>query len=342
VKIEVLCAATKEAYDKYLLTKSCSLFYYSSKYKDFLKDLLRCEDKYLLAVDGGRIRGILPLMYSGRDKGRIYNSLPYYGSNGGIISDDSEAYRELAGAYNEMALCETTLSSTIISNPFARQDTTDITHNFQDYRIGQFSSLSFQGKSGDGLVGHVGASARRNIKKAINEGVTVEIDPTQLDRLRQIHQTNIRDIGGIPKCDMFFTLVPRYFTPSQDYNLYVAKKDGVMVAGLLVFFFNQTVEYFIPAIDRRHSSSQPLALILKTAMSDAVQRGFHWWNWGGTWASQVGVYRFKRKWAAMDQKYQYFTQLNDTSILSWNPNRVLETFPGFFVVPFSALGGLHE
>ena len=181
------------------------------------------------------------------------------------------------------------------------------------------------------------SSAERNVKKAIRQGVTVEVDHSQLGRLCEMHTENIQSIGGIPKSKTFFELVPWHFIPGHDFDLYVAKRDGIIIAGLLVFYFNKTVEYFTPAIDHDHRSYQPLSLIIMTAMSDSAKKGFKWWNWGGTWESQVGVYRFKRKWAAGERKYCYHTQLNDLSVLSWPREKILETFPNFFIVPFSAL-----
>jgi hypothetical protein len=68
-----------------------------------------------------------------------------------------------------------------------------------------------------------------------------------------------------------------------------------------------------------------------------VRRGCRLWNWGGTWTSQGGVYRFKRKWGAEDRPYRYFIRINDRSVLDATPEELLERFPHFYVVPFSAL-----
>ena len=344
MRVETLRPELTEAYDQYLMSHDCSLLYYSSKYKNLLKDLLGCEEEYLLCMEGTNIRGVLPLMFTKGDKGRVYNSLPYYGSNGGIIADNPEAYRELVNAYNAIACNETTISSTIISNPFAQQDASDIRYNYTDYRIGQFTNIVCQGDAWDEMMARVDSRARRNVRKAVREDVTVEVDHTQMECLRQIHQDNIHTIGGIPKTDKFFALVPRHFTPGQDFELYVARKDGVVIAGLLLFYFNKTVEYYTPAIHHDYRSIQPLPLIIMTALADASRRGFVWWNWGGTWASLTGLYRFKKKWGAMEKKYYYYTQLNDKSILNWTQAEILSSFPNFFVVPFSELntGGTDE
>ena len=109
------------------------------------------------------------------------------------------------------------------------------------------------------------------------------------------------------------------------------------MAGLLLLYFNKTVEYITPAIDADYRSLQPLSLILVEAMTDASRRGFIWWNWGGTWNTQMGLYRFKKKWGALERGYDYYTQLNDLSILEWSREKILEAFPNFYIIPFSAL-----
>jgi lipid II:glycine glycyltransferase (peptidoglycan interpeptide bridge formation enzyme) len=236
-----------------------------------------------------------------------------------------------------MACRPTTIASTLIENPFLEQGESGIVHCYADSRIGQWTSLSAGDADPETLLARIDSSARRNVKKAEAEGIFVEIDCGQMDRLRQMHQDNMRAIGGLPKEDSFFTGVARHFQPGQDYEIYVAKRDGQIIAGLLVFYFNRAVEYFVPAVDHAYRSLQPSSLILITALAEAARRGFKRWNWGGTWETQIGLHRFKRKWAALERRYCYYTQLNDDSILSWSRPRILKTFPGFFVLPFFAL-----
>ena len=337
IRIERLRPQGAGSYDQFLRRHPEALFYHSSKNKEFLKSLLECEEHYLLALDGDRICGALPLLFMESQGKYVYNSLPFYGSNGGIIADNALAYCELAGAYKEIAGRESTISSTIISNPFAQRDSEDLPHNLTDYRIAQFTEIEFAGNHRAEIMSRIDSSARRNVTKATREGVNVKIDDSKLERLREMHQANMNAIGGMAKADQFFSLIPRHFVSGRDFDLYVAEKDGLVIAGLLLLYFNETVEYVTPAIDAEYRTFQPLSLILIEAMTDASRRGFRWWNWGGTWSTQMGVYRFKKKWGAAERHYNYYVQLNDSSILEWSQERILDTFPHFYVAPFSAL-----
>jgi hypothetical protein len=340
VNVQLLTPEDDEAYERHLARHACALFYQSPRYRDFLRALLGCESHYLGVVEGGEIVGSLPLMYADTPAGRVWNSLPYYGSNGGVLADSPEAERALVGAYNELARAPGTLAATVVGNPLAAGHPKGIAHDLTDYRIGQLTPLPAGADDPwEALMAAVDSSARRNVRRAQAEGITVERDPGEVDALRRMHQENMAAIGGLPKSGRFFELFPGCFRPGTDYELWVARKDGAPVAALLAFYYGGTAEYFTPATDAEHRSLQALPLIVMTAMSDAARRGYRWWNWGGTWGVQTGVYRFKKKWAAEDRRYEYLTALNDPSLLERDREELLALAPGFFVVPFHALAG---
>jgi hypothetical protein len=324
-------------YEEFIQGFPGGLFYYSSRYRAFLVDLLNCDERYLLAMKDGSIEGVLPLMYIDGPDGKVYNSLPYYGSHGGILSHNPEAIEVLSCAYNKIATCDGTASSIIVSNLFQDADGQSVESTLEDFRIGQFTDISYQDDARSELMGRIDSSARRNVKRAIANGVTVRRDCSCFGSIMHLHQENISSIGGTPKSARFFDLVPQHFKPERDYDLYVAEKDGALIACLLLFYYNNVVEYFTPAIDAEYRPDQPLALIIMTAMTEAAERGFRIWNWGGTWESQTGVHRFKKKWAAEERNYKYHIYLNNRKILERSKSEILENYPNFYVLPFSEL-----
>jgi len=336
VEIEPLTHELYDEYNDFLLRHEESLFYYSLKFKDFLKKLLGCREDYLLATEAGKIIGILPLMYVDGRYGRIYNSLPYFGSNGGIIADNKEASQALVAGYNSRAGDSRVAAATIISNPLLEQDYSGLDYDFTDTRISMLTDLRME-NPGEELIPRIDAAARRNIKKALNSGVGVEIDNGQVGFLKRTHQESMSAIGGRAKSDAFFQLFPSHFTPGQDYNIYIAKKNGKLISALLLFYYHKTVEYYIPVTDNGYRTYQPLALIIFQAMVDACKKGYWWWNWGGTWLTQNGVYRFKKKWATMETRYTYYTKVNNQELLRLSPDMLLREYDNFFVIPFSAL-----
>lgn len=329
----------ENSYDSYLMKIDSSLFYASYKYHKFLMELLGCSEDYIIAVENDDIKGVLPLMYLERDGRRVYNSLPYYGSNGGITADSQEIYSLLMGEYNLRASDKSTLSSTMITNPISAFPSNGYAHNHVDSRIGQITDLEVDLNTGfeSPVFGLIDSSARRNVRKSIKEGIIVEKSSKHFQDLEKLHRQNMLDISGRPKDTRFFELVPYFFKEGSDFNLYTAWLGGQIVGALLVFYFGKVVEYFTPAVSREHRSLQPLAAILKVAIEEAIPKGFKKWNWGGTWLSQEGVYKFKRKWGAKDYKYTYYVQLNDYDILHMDQHEITDKFENFYVVPFEEL-----
>ena len=335
IEVEALRPAEDAAWDSFLLGCEGGLVYYSTRYRDLLIDELGSDPEYLVAREAGEIRGVLPLMWSGGAGDRVMNSLPYYGSHGAPLAESSEAERGLIQAWNERAEDPRTLAATMVANPFRADQPVEPVHDLTDERIGQVTALP--GADPDQLMDVFTKNGRRDVRRAERRGVTVERYADRLGRVARLHAENIDSIGGVPKTPDFFAALAKRFDSGDGYDVWVADLDGELVAGLLVLYFGRVAEYFTPAVEPEHRADEPMALILLNAMAHAADRGCAEWNWGGTWSTQDGVYRFKRKWGAQDRPYRYYVRVGDESLLESTPDELLERFPHFYVVPFSAL-----
>lgn len=324
-------------YQTFLHSIDKSLIYYTVSYKGFIQELLGCKSQYWVVVENDQITGVLPSMEMKGPHGRVINSLPYYGSNGGVLATTITARNALCEKYNRVVRERGVAAATFVTHPLMPIHGSLVAHDFVDERIGQFTLLTNEGDAAAELLERLDGSTRRNIRKAEKSNVVVHIDNKAIGFLEDIHRENMADIGGKAKSEKFFELLPKHFLPDEQYRIYVAEIEGELVAALLIFYFNKTVEYFTPVTRKEHRSAQPMAKILFEAMVDAATRGFRWWNWGGTWISQEGVYRFKRKWAADDFRYSYYVKVNNTDILASSESGLLQSYSGFFVVPFDRL-----
>ncbi|MCP3976829.1 MAG: GNAT family N-acetyltransferase, partial [bacterium] len=162
-----------------------------------------------------------------------------------------------------------------------------------------------------------------------------------LDGLAAIHAGNMRALGGLAKPRRFFRLIAHHFEYEKDFKLYTAYDRETPVSSLLLFYFNKTVEVFAIATLAEYRSRQPSSLLTFQGMRDAALRGMAWWNWGGTWASQKGVYHFKKHWGAEDFPYYYYTRILDARLRDLSKETLLEQYPYFFVLPFGELSHAH-
>jgi CelD/BcsL family acetyltransferase involved in cellulose biosynthesis len=338
IEVRAMGTGDEAGYATFLAGREDGLLYHSLPYRDLLVEHVGAEPEYLLALEGGEVRGALPIMWGGDAEARIANSLPYYGSHGSVLADDDGARDALLAAWNERATDPGTAAATLVTNPFSSWSLPEPVHGLTDVRINQATSLPGAAEADDeAILALVDSSTRRNVRKALRLGIEADVDATELRALCSIHQANMADIGGLAKSWDFFASVARHFAEGAEFDVYVARLGGRVIAALLVFWHNVTAEYFTPAVDHDHRSDQPLAAILLRALGDAARRGMRWFNWGGTWESQEGVFRFKRKWGARAVRYQYFVQVNDRGLLHESPERLRERFGHFYVAPFSAL-----
>jgi hypothetical protein len=337
--------------DDFLLHRSSSLLYTSLGFQRLIASYTGAASKHIVARSGGKILGLFSFMLSSENAiGRVANSLPYYGSNGGVIVDqeleESVAgivYQAILDQFDELMQGSGILCSTIISNPldpaFSAWMNEHYPSDYTDDRIGQITPLpSKTEEAEEALLGMYDNPRPRNIRKAIKEGVSVRWSRSREDMefLFRTHQDNIKSIGGIPKEWRFFESVLEQ-SDALNFRIYVAEKNETPVSALLLFYFNKTVEYFTPATVHDYRNAQPSALIIHQSMIDAIEEGYDYYNWGGTWLTQEGVYGFKKKWGAGDNPYRYFTRIYVEELLKKSKEEILSEIPNFFVLPFNKL-----
>ena len=334
--------ADDSAYGNYVATHRGALLYHGLKFRDFLVELLGVRPLYRMAIDERQaVVGVLPITATDGPKGAVLNSLPFFGSNGGVLADTVEAKAALVDDFNLAAKRPGVAAATLIANPLDDVYYDALDYDLTDSRIGQFTPLPVatfdETTLNDVLMAMYHQKTRNMIRKAIKTVSRVFIDNVAFDFLHEVHRENMSALGGIAKPDAFFDLVPKRFRAGDDFDLFIAEVDGVRAAAILVFYFNGVAEYYTPVVRAEARSSQALSLLVHRAMMKAAQRGCRYWNWGGTWSTQQGVYQFKSRWGTEDKPYTYYVRVSDRSVLASHQNDLLRDYPFTYVVPFGAL-----
>ena len=97
--VEVVPSSDRQAWDAYVVTRKDSSPYHLYGWGEVYSEVLGCEAHHLMATEGARIRGVLPvLIVRNRLLGTNYvSSLP-----GGVCADDSHTARRLIRAAIEL------------------------------------------------------------------------------------------------------------------------------------------------------------------------------------------------------------------------------------------------
>lgn len=349
--IKTLTPELEHDYERLLEESPASMFNHSLKYLDFLKQILTdSEYHYICAYEGDQLLAALPVFIKHGALGAVVNSLPFYGSHGGIVGSpnlDAEVSDALFLALKEVCLEVNAFSCTVIESPWDPHKDRYRSYNADlfDERIGQITSLPERADEsivGERLMSLYHQKTRNMVRKGLKGGFDVKHDGSMdtISALHAIHDENIRAIGGLPKPKTVFQAIQKVFTYDEDYRVYTAMKDGRIIAAVLLFYYKDTVEYFCPATIESYRNQQPLSMMIYLAMRDAViERNEKYWNWGGTWLSQRGVYKFKSRWGTKDHHYKYHIKLyKEPSFLRALPmESYLHSYPYFYTIPFHLL-----
>ncbi|MGD1953388.1 MAG: GNAT family N-acetyltransferase [Leptolyngbyaceae cyanobacterium] len=339
----VACAAVDV--DELLSIGGNSLMYYTPQYLNFLSNILtNTEVVYLLARKSGALEGVLPIAICTHDKlGTVINSLPFFGSHGGpfvniAAHDANEVRLELMHACKEWVDERQASSVTLIENPFHPwSDEMAFVAKVSciDDRIGQITQLPHTSNDvKEFLFAQCHVKTRNSIRKGqkYEQQITQRTDIESLQWLQIVHEQSISSLGGIPKpLHIFQSLIASF---GDNARLYVGELDGLPASGLLVVLYGNTVEYFTPVVEPEHKNKQLLSSLIFAVMTELAHEGYTRWNWGGTWRSQEGVYRFKSRWGAKDYPYRYFNTVTDPAFISHSTDELRQAFPFFYLFKY--------
>ena len=350
--IEVLSldAAGEAAYATVVERSEHAMLYHSLKYRAFLRLIApEANDEYLVGFEDGVPMAALPSLSLDGPYGRVANSLPFFGSHGGLIHtpEASPAVCDaLMRRFHEGNRERGVRWATMVGNPFVGDLDDEVPPTFRDQRIGQFTPLPDRAETEAvraALFEQCHQKTRNMIRKGLKQEYAIFHDGSSetLVVVAKMHQQNLQAIGGIAKDFKIFSAIADTFDYDSDYRIYRADTaTGECAATLLVFYFKDMVEYFVPSSAEAHRADQPLSALIHVAMAEAVlERGSKWWNWGGTWLSQEGVYRFKSRWGTKDLPYGYRTWDYDEAryLAGVEPATLASGYPFFYTLPYREL-----
>jgi hypothetical protein len=307
---------------------------HSARYRTMLQLLLGCQDETIGAYEAGSdlLLGFMPLMCQDGPWSRVYNSLPFAGSDGGVVSPDPAAANRLAVAYD--TITAGALSRVVIPSPLlAAQNVLPYPYQLAEETTGQFTLLDFDERE---LWDRIEQRAQTAIRRARRAGVKVFLgrgDRHDRDWLEQAHTDTMRGLGVEPKPARFFELLDLF--PDQ-HQLGVATLDGERVAGMLLFQFGGTIDYFLTANTEAGRSSQAMSLLVFNALCELAAQGGRIWNWGSYMAGQESVARFKRQWGVTELPYRYLVDAR-LDVLERSAPELAACYPGFYTYPFRLL-----
>lgn len=324
------------AYSSLLCHAAPQPIYTNLNFLDAIAQYTKSKLCFVTKTEDDRITAALPFCVYEGAFGPVVNSLPFFGSNGGIVSRNinrhvSQEIIDHLLIYSKSIDC---VSVTVIESLLNSEDE-EIYRNFdfQDSRIGLINDISSYVNI-ESITKSFTARARNSIKKAAKSHIKIATSHSNesIDFLARVHGENMTSAGRKAKNHDFFTYFLKELTPDH-WIILEAKLEGKRIASLLLIYNSDFAEYFTPVTLAEYKNLQPMSLLILHGFIFARAKRIRYWNWGGTWMNQSGVYQFKKQWNPTETRYAYHTKILMQSILDLDPQEVMDAYPYFFVYP---------
>jgi len=243
---------------------------------------------YLLARDGGRVQGVLPLvLVRSRLFGSSLTSMPFL-DYGGVCTEHEDVRAALVRRA-QLLMHEHTVDCVELRQRVPTG--TDGTVRLD--KVGMVLDLS---PGIEALWTGLPAKTRNQVRKAQKSGLTVVSGGGELlEEFYAVFVENMRDLGSPVHHKLFFTRMFEQF--GEQVRLFVVRDDHQAVGGLVCLFFRDTVTVPWASSLRRYSSKCPNNMLYWEALEYACERDYRRFDFGRS-SVDSGTYAFKKQWGA--------------------------------------------
>jgi len=188
-------------------------------------------------------------------------------------------------------------------------------------------------------------STKRNIKKALKEGVEVQISRSY-ESIRKFYFLNCitRKRHGLPPQPSYFFKRIHDFLISRGYgNVVLAYYKRKAIAGAIFFHFGKKAVFKYSASDRKYHHLRPNNLVLWEGIRWYLKSGYSSISFGRTDINNKGLRQYKSGWGAEESIIKYYRIGIKNENVPENSNNILHLSNEIFKnipIPFLRLIGL--
>jgi hypothetical protein len=300
MELQIIDPAEYPEWDSVLLHSNDHSFFHSSAWARVLKESYKYKPFYFVFFEGDRLALLMPIM-------EVQSFLT--GVRGVCLpfTDQCPAYKL------KSELLPIAVSKAI---DYARQarwryiewrDTGYFAHGASSWDMYYTHDIDLA-KSEHELFSSLRDSNRRCIKKAVREGVSIQVTQT-LDSLKSFYVLNCitrRRHGLPPQPFVFFKNVFDHVI-SRDLGIVVAARhSNKVIASSIFFHFGTSAIYKYGASDFVYQTLRPNNLVMWEAIKWYQQRGFMAMNLGRSDPRDQGLLQYKRAWGAKETTIHYY------------------------------------
>lgn len=301
----------KPLWDDYVLNHPHGIAYQLFAFREAIEKAFGFKCIYLMAMNGNRVQGILPLVHVHVPglKGSLV-SLPYCDA-GAILADSPSIHTRLLTHALSLAK-EMGISSVVVRSivPVAGINP-EVTRHPGKVRL----VLSLPDNS-DKLLAGFKAKVRSQIKKPLKDGLTFHLGGRELCRpFFRIFAENMRDLGSPVHSFNWIHQVMKSFGNRAHIGV-VRLPDHTPVAAGIVLCHPARVSIPWASSLRRWNSLNPNMLLYWHFLKFSTNAGYPLFDFGRS-TPQEGTFRFKKQWGALPESLHWgeFSMANHQKII---------------------------
>jgi serine/alanine adding enzyme len=297
--LNVCLADDLGAWDTYVRRHPASSGYHQSGWKAVIEESFNHRTRYLQAMVGDHIVGILPLVIMKSVLfGRFAVSLPYV-NYGGILADRKDAEEALLNAAQSVVKEQT---ATHLELRHCEP------HGFglipKQHKVTMILDLQPEAES---QWRAFDPKLRNQVRKAEKSGLWIQIGGLELlETFYPVFARNMRDLGTPVYGKEFFQAILENFPSSS--KIFVSRLQEQAVAAGLITTFKDTVEMPWAASLREYRALCGNMLLYWEAIKFSIKHGFRQFDFGRSTPGE-GTFKFKEQWGArpVPLTWEYWT-----------------------------------
>jgi hypothetical protein len=302
--VQVIDPRLSPAWDEFVAQQTEGSVFHSTAWARVLLETYHYQPRYyvLAGASGDILAGVPLLLVNSRLTGRRLVGLPFSDLCPPLVGDGTDLSPLLESIRRDaqgdhLSYVEMRGPSPLPLSQWGFQETSCFTRHV----IPLDRSL-------DELQAAFHSSARRGMKKAEREGVTVHsgTSPEDMRRFYNLYVTTRRKHGVVPAPYRFFEKIQAHLLASGSGRLLLAEWQGRLIAADLLLWDGKRLFYKFNVSDPQFLEQRPNNLLMWEAIRLGKELGCSSFDLGRSEADNEGLHRFKSLWASETSPLPYY------------------------------------
>jgi serine/alanine adding enzyme len=299
IRIHTCGEDDREGWDQFVAGHAECTNYHRWQWKHVFQEVFDWPAIYLLAEEGGVVRGILPLIWQKCMLRSYLSSMPHL-KGGGIVADDPETEKLLLGAAVHAA--RQSNATYVELRHLTERDLPLVPR--QD-KVGAVLRIE---PSSDARLSRLEKKTRNLVKKSLTFGMTSEFGRAELlAEFYEVYRLHMHDLGSPSYSFQFFAEILSRF-PDEN-RICVVRLGQDTVAAAFLLGFRETLEVAWASSYRKFNSLKPNMFLYWNVLTFAAEQGYGFLDFGRS-SRGSGTYDFKLQWGAVPSSLNWGYWLN--------------------------------